>query len=175
MHGAATIPTVSPINNEPITPCLEPPARLLRNDGIVISNAQVEAMKKGNLPRNFSYAEAVWSRFKIMIRPVQFGGDYERTGNYFQYRSLRNNLVSLFFYAPILFLSIPGFFFLYKTRKSVFCLFTGIVLTYLLLHIFLVPFTIWRYRLPLDPIFIIIGMYGLVNIFFKNSMNFQQD
>ena len=139
--------------------------------GFVISEKQIQAMVAGKIPRPLTHSEKVWSRFRIFIRPFQIGGDYRVNGYCYQRKSFRNNIVSFLFYGIMLFFSIPGFFFLNQSNKEVFYLFISIIVIYTLSHSFLVPFTVWRYRLPLDSIFIITGSIGIVKIFLTIRKN----
>jgi 4-amino-4-deoxy-L-arabinose transferase-like glycosyltransferase len=132
--------------------------------GYEISKAQREFMHKGNLPKPFTPKEAFFSRIFSMLRPVQFGGNWERSGYYYYEKSRKHNIVSFLFYGIILFFSFPGFYFLYKKNKNVFYLFIITIFIYTMIHVLTIPYTNWRYRLPLDSIFIIVGCFGLTKL-----------
>lgn len=136
----------------------------ITDGGWEITEIQRKAMKNGNLPHTFNAMESYWSRFKAMMRPIQIGGEWERTGYYYSEKSLRHNLSSLIFYGMALFLSFPGFFYLYRRSGFAFYLFCSIIIVYILLHVFTIPYTNWRYRLPLDSLFILVGSFGLLNV-----------
>jgi|WetSurMetagenome_2_1015567.scaffolds.fasta_scaffold00034_44 hypothetical protein len=133
--------------------------------GYLISEEQRRAMKNGNLPKPLTGIKAFWIRTKDMLRPFQVGGEFQRSGYFFYQKSLRHNLVSFAFYGIMFFLSLPGFYFMYRKNKHVFYFFLITILVYTLLHGLLIPYTNWRYRLPLDSIFIIVGSLGLIRLF----------
>ena len=121
-------------------------------------------MMEGNIPDLVTGVKAFWIRVKDMLRPFQIGGEYQRTGYFFYKKSLRHNIVSFLFYGTMFLLSIPGGYFLHQKNQHIFYLFISIILIYLLIHGFFISYTNWRYRLPLDAIFIIVGCYGLTRI-----------
>jgi len=129
--------------------------------GCEISIEQRKEMANGNLPHKHSALEAYFSRFKEMFSPVNFGG-WSRGGYYYERRSLKHNIISLLFYGTMLLFSIPGFYLLYKKYKILFYLLISIVTIYSLIHIFTIPYTVWRYRLPLDSLFILTGAKGII-------------
>jgi hypothetical protein len=137
--------------------------------GHIIIEKQRQYMKEGNLPHLFTPIEKFWVNAKEFIRPIQIEGEYQRTGYYYYEKSFRQNLASFLFYGIMLIFSIPGFFFLYKKDKPYFILFFSIVVYYTLIHTFFVPWTTWRYRLPLDALFIITGWIGITSIFKINQ------
>ena len=137
--------------------------------GHKIPEKQRQYMEEGNLPNFFTPLEKFWVNTKEFIRPFQIGGEYQKTGYYYYEKSFRQNLASFLFYGIMLIFSIPGFFFLYKNHKPYFIVFLSIVVYYTLIHTFFVPWTTWRYRLPLDAIFIIVGIYGIIR--FMNFLN----
>ena len=100
-----------------------------------------------------------------MLEPFQFEGRFEQTGYYYYEKSLKHNVATFLFYGIIFLFSFIGFYYLYKLNKTVFYLFLGAILVYVMLHVLTIPYTNWRYRLPLDAIFIIVGSLGLHNTF----------
>lgn len=136
--------------------------------GHKISTKQIEAMKRGKLPHFLSPWERYWINAKKLLRPMQFvKGEYTKTGYCYYEQSLRNRISQFLFYGLMFIFSFPGFYFIYLTNRRIFWLFLFIVLIWLLIHTFFVPFTNWRYRLPLDAIFIIVGCYGIVELYMK--------
>ena len=134
---------------------------------------QIDAIKKGILPEDFTYWETVWSSFINFWEPIDLVYSYYQTGHRFDGRwSLRHNLSVGFTYGVMLLFSLVGLFYLYKRNKSISNLFLIILIIYMSLHIFLIPFTNSRYRLPLEPIIIIYGSYGLIKAlsFFNNKI-----
>ena len=134
--------------------------KLYTDAGTRIPIQQVEAMRRGILPSAFYPLQGIISRLKIMLQPWQFKGEYTCNGYYYYERSLRNNLVSLVFYGLALLLSLPGLLVLYRNNQSSFWLFTLLSAVYLGEHVLLVPFTVWRYRLPLDSLLLVTGAMG---------------
>jgi len=137
----------------------------ITNGGFRISEGQRKYMKEGNLPKPFNNKAAYWSRFKRIYRIYQFGGEWVRTGYEYEAVSKRFNLVSLLFFGPVLFFSLFGFRNLYEKRKRIFWLFLVPIIIYTLLHVFTIPYTEARYRLPLDALFIIVGCFGITQAY----------
>ena len=127
---------------------------------------QIDAIKKGVLPHNFNYLETIWSSFLNFWEPVDFLYGYYQTGHRFDGKwSFKHNLSIGFSYGIMLLFSLFGFYYLFRKNKEYSILFLSVILIYMLLHILLIPYTNSRYRLPLEPIIIIYGSYGLIKIF----------
>lgn len=123
----------------------------------------VEAIKKGIVPHKFTNFETCFSSFINFWEPVDFCYSYYQTGYRFDGKwSLKHNLSSAFFYGIMLIFSIIGFYLLYKKQKIIIGYILSFILIYTLLHTFMIPFTTYRYRLPLDPYIIIAGSYGII-------------
>ncbi|MFW5879272.1 MAG: glycosyltransferase family 39 protein [bacterium] len=133
--------------------------------GWKIPQVQVEAMRKGKRPASLTGIKAFWSRIRTMLEPIQFRGRFEQTGYYYYEKSFRHNVATFLFYGIIFLFSILGFYFLYQRNRQIFFLFLGTIVIYVLLHAFTIPYTNWRYRLPLDALFIISGCLGIVESF----------
>lgn len=130
-----------------------------------ISPAMAEAMRRGNLPAPLKGFRAFASRLQTMFEPFQVSGRFERTGYFWYEKSLRHNIATFFFYGILLIFSIPGFVILFRTDKNTALLLLCIILVYALVHALAIPYTNWRYRLPLDSIFIIAGCTGIMNTY----------
>jgi hypothetical protein len=139
--------------------------------GYEISDRQIEAMREGKRPAPLTGIDAFGSRIRTMLEPFQLEGRFERTGYYYYEKSLRHNIATFLFYGIIFLFSLPGFYFLYRQNKTIFYLFIGTILIYVLLHALLIPYTNWRYRLPLDALFIISGWIGIYKIVIKPGLN----
>lgn len=135
--------------------------------GAEISEAQRQTMLKGKLPHKFTFAEAVWSRTKILLRPFQIGGEFQKTGYFYYKKSFKHNLASFLFYGVMFIFAFPGFYWLFYENRTGFILLLTTILIYTAIHAFFVPWTTWRYRLPLDSLFIITGSYGMMMAFKK--------
>ena len=130
-----------------------------------ISEYQRAAMRRGNIPKPLTDLEKYWLNARILLRPFQINcGEYHVQGYRFYRQSMKHRLASFLFYGLMFIFSFPGFFLFYKENKKMFCLFLSFVMIYTLIHTFFVPWTTWRYRLPLDAIFIIVGSYGIISI-----------
>ncbi len=139
--------------------------KTVTDGGRTISKAQVEAMKRGELPRPLTGIRAVLSRLATMFEPFQVKGRYERTGYFYYKKSLRHNLATFLFYGILFFFSFPGFYQLFKKNKPVFYVLISTIIIYAMVHALTIPYTNWRYRLPLDAVFIMMGCYGMVIIY----------
>jgi hypothetical protein len=129
-------------------------SKMLTDGGFEISKPQLKAMRNGIVPHAYSSREALYSRFKIMLQLWQKNGEYTVNGFYYYERSLMNNLVSLFFYGFALLFGVIGLLILHKDSAS-FWLFLMIIIVYLGLHVLMVPYTVWRYRLPIDSLLLV--------------------
>lgn len=138
--------------------------KMVTDGGWKISSAQIEAMKRGELPHPLTGVNAFRSRIFAMLEPFQLKGRYERTGYFYYQKSLKHNIATFLFYGILFFFSFPGFYFLYKTNRKVFYLLLAPILIYTLLHALTIPYTNWRYRLPLDSIFIMAGCSGILAV-----------
>jgi len=130
--------------------------------GYKIPKAWIDAMKEGKRPAPLTGVNAFWSRIRTMLEPFQFEGRFEQTGYYYYEKSLKHNLATFLFYGLLFIFSIPGFYFLFKNNRKVFYIFLSTIIIYVLLHALTIPYTNWRYRLPLDSIFIIVGCLGII-------------
>ncbi|ALO15764.1 hypothetical protein L21SP5_02131 [Salinivirga cyanobacteriivorans] len=129
--------------------------------GYRISPKQRKAMAKGHLPEQMSTLESVWMRLKILLRPFQWGGEYQKKGFFYVEYSSRHNWASFLFYGLMLFASFPGFWWLFRKKREAFYLLAGVIGVYVLAHALAVPWTTERYRLPIAAFFIIAGGIGM--------------
>jgi len=135
--------------------------------GTEITETQRQTMLKGELPHEFTFTEAAWKRTKILLRPFQIGGEFQKTGYFYYKKSFKHNLVSFLFYGIMFLFAIPGFYWLYNKSRTGFLLLLSTILIYTTIHALFVPWTTWRYRLPLDSLFIIAGSFGLIMVLNK--------
>ncbi len=133
--------------------------------GYKIPPTMVEAIRKGNRPRLLTGIRAAGIRLLAMFEPFQIKGRFEKNGYYYYKKSLRNNLATFLFYGVLFFFSIHGFYYLHKINRKVFYLMFAIIIIYALIHAITIPYTNWRYRLPLDAFFIIVGWVGAMELF----------
>lgn len=135
------------------------------DQGIMIKPEMVKAMKDGLKPRPLTGIRAFASRIRTMFEPVQLRGRFERTGYFYYKKSFRHNIATFLFYGLLLLFSLPGFYYLYKKDKSIFYIFLFVIIIYGMIHALTIPYTNWRYRLPLDSLFIISGCFGMLKSF----------
>jgi 4-amino-4-deoxy-L-arabinose transferase-like glycosyltransferase len=126
-----------------------------------IAPEMVTAMRNGNLPRPLTGIKAAMSRLVTMFEPIQLKGRFERTGYFYYKKSWRHNIATFFFYGVLFIFSLPGFYFIYKKDRNAAALFISVIIIYGMIHALAIPYTNWRYRLPLDAIFIIAGCSGM--------------
>jgi hypothetical protein len=139
--------------------------------GAEIHEAMRKAMKNGFLPHPLKWHEQYWSRFREFWRPVSFSGKYLNTGYYFNGKwSLRHNLSTMASYGVLLPFFILGLFRLLKREKKVFTILFMTIFVYCFIHVATVGFTVWRYRVPLDSLIILIAFYYISDLI--NRFNF---
>ncbi len=141
--------------------------KTVTDNGFKIPKVQAEAMKNGLRPSPLTGLNAMGSRLRTMFEPFQLKGHFEQTGYYYYKKSLRHNIATFLFYGIIFIFSFLGFYYLYQLNKSIFYLFLFTILIYALLHALTIPYTNWRYRLPLDAIIIITGCFGISRLYQK--------
>lgn len=141
--------------------------KTVTDGGRTISASQVAAMKKGILPAPLTGMQAAWSRLVTMFEPIQIRGRYERTGYFWYEKSLRHNIATFVFYGTLFLFSFPGFGFLVKKNRKVALILISVIIIYALVHALAIPYTNWRYRLPLDSLFIIAGCTGITGLYHR--------
>ncbi len=134
------------------------------DNGRPILKEQISAMKEGNIPYKFNMAEELWSRFKMLWKPVAIKGYYFRGGYRYKEHSLKHNLAYGLCYGILIPFMIIGLFRLISRNKKIFWTIFLILLTHTLIHVLFIPYTQERYRLPISPIIIITGIYGMMTI-----------
>ncbi len=130
--------------------------------GIPIDAKQIEAMKRGNIPEKFSRLERYFSTFVVFWKPIDFYEGYSTYGYRFDGRwSVKHNLSVGLTYGPVLLLSIFALIILFR-KKHYFAYFAlAIFGWHTIIHVLFIPFARNRYRIPVDGLIIILGMYGL--------------
>lgn len=105
------------------------------------------------------FIKLCWSKFKRFWN-IKLNTDDPR------YASLRNNLISIFSFGPILLLFIPGLIISFWNRKNL------VFLYLIILYVMLINLTFvssLRYRLPIEPYLIIFASYSLSVLFKKEK------
>lgn len=136
--------------------------------GISIPEGEIDAIKSGNVPHEFTGIEKVLSRFYFLWVPVKFRENYRITGFDFNPAwSRRHNLFSGLSYGLLLPFMFLAFYNLIKRKKlEIVLMFGGVLLYHTLIHVAFIPYTRDRYRHPVDFIVIILGIYG-ISIFYN--------
>lgn len=135
------------------------------------SQQHVDAIKSGILPTKFNYWQTCWSSFLNFWEPIDVVYGYYQTGYRFDGKwSLKHNLSVGLTYGVMLIFSLFGFYYLFRRERYFTIFFLSLILLYMLVHVFAIPFTNSRYRLPIEPIIIIYGSYGLYIVFWKKSL-----
>lgn len=129
--------------------------------GFRIPDYQIDAMKNNHFPKPLTGFRAFSSRTLTMLEPLQLFPRYERTGYFYYMKSLRHNLATFLFYGLMFIFSVPGLVALFKKNRAISIVFISIVALWVVIHGLAIPYTNWRYRLPLDSIFIICGCLGV--------------
>jgi hypothetical protein len=143
-------------------------------DGQPISQQQIQDMKLGNIPHEFSFSEKIISRAYMLWLPMKFNGNYRITGyNHMNPWSIKHNVLMGLSYGVLLpFVLITFIFMFWKRKWTPILLFGGMIIYHTLIHVAFIPYTRDRYRHPIDFIIIILGVYGLYlicNYFTKNK------
>ncbi|MBN2863672.1 MAG: glycosyltransferase family 39 protein [Bacteroidales bacterium] len=134
------------------------------DEGVKITPGMIKALIKGKRPAPLTGMKAAGSRLVTMFEPFQIRGRFERTGYFYYKKSFRHNIATFLFYGILFIFSFPGFYFLYKRDRHTATLFISVIIIYALIHALAIPYTNWRYRLPLDSLFIIAGCSGMAQI-----------
>jgi 4-amino-4-deoxy-L-arabinose transferase-like glycosyltransferase len=134
--------------------------KTITDAGYNIPPLWVNVMKEGKMPGPLTGFNAFLSRIVVMYEPFQWTGRWVRTGYYYEEYSFRHNLISFLFYGIFFLMTLPGFYFFYLRNRTTFYLFISTIIIYTIIHSMLIPYTVWRYRLPLDALFIIVGIFG---------------
>mgnify|MGYP001437764406 CR=1 FL=1 len=117
--------------------------------GGMIRPEKIDFIKKGNIPYEFSYFRNCISNFWAFWKPFDFSiefveGGYKLNENW----SIIHNLSSILFYGILLPFFIFGTF-LFRKNKNILIICSFIYYS-ALLHTFIVPATVSRYRVPID-------------------------
>lgn len=133
------------------------------------TGSRIKGIKRGislgYIPHKFNTLERYWAEFKEFWRPVRFTAGYVGDGFRFEGPSwsLVHNLSLGVTYGLLLPFFLIGSFFIIKYKIKYGIFFLILILTHTFLHVVLM----WarnRYRIPVDPLIIIIAFYGLYNL-----------
>lgn len=139
-----------------------------RANGKEINAEQVKAMRDGILPHAFSTLESYWSIVQILWKPIDFKRGYSTGGyRYDGAWSLKHNIAIGLTYGILLPFLIIGFYYLFKEKKRTAIFFLMILLYHTAIHVFFIPFTRNRYRIPIDGIIILAACWGAYRLYLK--------
>jgi len=141
--------------------------------GLELTAEQIDAMRQGILPHKFSFWEDAISSFLILWKPIDFNKGYCYGGyRYDGVWSIKHNLSVGLTYGILLVFSFFGFYFLWINDKKFAVIFLLILVYHTIIHMIFIPFTRDRYRIPIDPVIIILGSAGIYYVFRKITNNF---
>lgn len=146
----------------------------IQNDEIVseiektLEPQHIDAIKNGNLPHKFTSWETMKATFVNFWQPIDLQPSYYQSGFRFDPMwSLKHNLSIGLTYGVILLFSLYGIYMFFKNYHPDFFFIILLILLYSAIHVFLIPFTHYRYRIPIDPYIIILGCYGIQSLYTK--------
>ena len=132
--------------------------------GLPVSQEQLDAMRNGIIPYQFTPAETMWNSFKALWQPIDIiRWNYVQDGYRFDHvLSVKNNLSVFLTYGIMLIFAFYGIVLIKRYDKKLFYFFIGIFLLHTIIHVLLIPFTEYRYRIPIDATIIVLGSLGLI-------------
>ena len=142
--------------------------KTLFDTGKPIKREQIEAMRDGILPKQFSRLENIISIGYNLWKPIDTKRDYYDGGYRYSGKwTLRHNLTVMFTYGILLpFFLLAGVLSIKRKEKINIFLFS-IPIFHTLLHTLFIQNANERYRIAIDPIIIILAFYGIIEIFDK--------
>jgi len=130
----------------------------IEGKNIIGSKELVIAIKANKIPRTYSNFEKYWYEFAELLRPVKFKSNFTGYGyRYWPKWKISSNIIYGIQYGIILLFSLMGFLKLYYLNKTNAIILFTLVLFNVCFHLF-VGHCIQRYRVPIDFIFIILGV-----------------
>jgi len=127
-----------------------------------------KGIKENLNPHNYSIFERWYKHSLAFFRPARFKPLFIGKGFGLQgASSLRWNLLNLLCYGILLPTFIYGGILIIKNTDQYMILLLSLVLLQLLLHLLFIPYITQRYRIPIDPIIILISFYGFYHIISK--------
>lgn len=162
------------ISEEKIDSIMQGYHNITNNAGRMVPEQQYDAIiNYGKIPYNFTYLENVIMSFRTMWKPIDITYNYTTGGYRFDGKwSFKHNLIVCFCYGILLPFLILGWILLYQKNRKIALFFLAIIIYHTLIHIFFIPFTRFRYRIPIDFIIIILGCKGIWFIINYFKLNF---
>ena len=135
-----------------------------KTDGI--PEGQIEEMKQGKFPHRYSTLENLANRLIDLWRPFKFSSNYYMGGfSYMGPWSLKHNVSAILCYGLLLPFFFIGLYHLLKRKKKVAIILLSILLYHSIIHMLFIPYTRDRYRIPLESIIIMLGVYGMLMVY----------
>ena len=119
---------------------------------------------EGNIPHSYSYLKNLWEEFKEFFRICRFKSGFLAYGyRYMPKGSSINNTIYIFQYGILLpfFVFTIGYGFV--KRIAVVNFLTILIASYASIHFF-IEHSLIRYRIPIDGIIIMFGIYGFLTL-----------
>lgn len=130
--------------------------------GEPITQSQLEAMRQGFMPSNYSLWQTRLFAFVRFWQPfMPSRGMYFQDGHRYISWSWKHNAIVIGFYSWLLIFMPFGFLYLYMRNSSFASVLLLSLLSYSLLHALMVPFCEDRYRIPFDVVIVFTGILGL--------------
>lgn len=122
----------------------------------------------GYIPHTFTRHERWWAEFKEFWRPFRFSGGYVDFGYRFEGPrwSLKHNLAIGLTYGILLPFFLFGLYYIFYNKNKYGFLFLILIFSHTLVHVVLAHARN-RYRIPIDPLIILISFYGLITFWEK--------
>ncbi|CAN5395788.1 glycosyltransferase family 39 protein [soil metagenome] len=132
--------------------------------GMPLLQDQIDAMRAGFLPHQFTFGETMWNSFKALWQPIDLiKYNYVQDGYRLDHvPSFKNNLSVFLTYGIMLIFAFVAMFSLRKSESKVFYFLICIFVLHTFIHVVLIPFTEYRYRIPIDSTIIALGSFGIV-------------
>ena len=131
-----------------------------------IPPAQIAEMRKGIFPHRFSRFENYYNRFIDLWRPVKINSNYYMGGfSYMGPWSPRHNLATGLSYGLLLPFFFLGLHKLFQQQKKMAIFLFSILGYHTFIHILFIPYTRDRYRIPVESIIILLGIYGIITVY----------
>jgi 4-amino-4-deoxy-L-arabinose transferase-like glycosyltransferase len=119
---------------------------------------------EGNIPHSYSYLKNLWEEFKEFFRICRFKSGFLANGyRYMPKGASINNAIYIFQYGILLpfFVFTIGYGFV--KRIAVVNFLTLLIASYASIHLF-IEHSLIRYRIPIDGIIIMFGIYGFLTL-----------
>jgi hypothetical protein len=151
------------LSQEKIDSILNGHQNIKDNAGRSINPQQLDAMIIHNkIPYPFSYFENALMSIRTLWKPIDITYNYTTGGYRFDGKwSLRHNIAVGLTYGILLPFMIIGLWKLFKTKKELAIFFIAIIVYHTIIHALFIPFTRFRYRVPIDFLVIMLGCYGI--------------